>query len=129
MGAYRITVGDEVTADLGPVLRRFAPGWITSVDCDPGWHQTIVGLDETMSAVDPDYVLHQVKEKFGGLRYYYEPSSEEYRERLDALVRGAELLCAVTCEVTGNPGVLMSKGGRHKTLSAYYIVEGWKPYE
>ena len=118
-----------MTANLGPVLKRFAPGWPPSVDCDPGWHPIIVRLDEAMSAIDPRYTLHQVKEKFGGLRYYYAPSGEEHREGLDALVRSAEVLRSITCEVTGDPGYLMEKSGRRKTLSAYYIVEGWKPHK
>lgn len=121
--------GASPVSDLSPLLSRFAPGWPASVDCGEGWHGVLVALDESMSTIDPDYTLQQVKEKFGGLRYYYQPSREDLREQLDKLVRGAELTCAVTCEVTGQPGRLMLKGGQRKTLSAYYIVEGWKPHE
>lgn len=121
--------GASRVSDLSPLLNRFAPGWPASVDCDAGWHPILVSLDKAMAEVDPDYTLEQVKEKFGGLRYYYQPSRDDVRGRLDILVRGAELTCAVTCEVTGQPGRLMQKGGQRKTLSAYYIVEGWKPNE
>lgn len=121
--------GASPVSDLSPLLNRFAAGWPASVDCDAGWHPILVSLDKAMAEIDPDYTLEQVKEKFGGLRYYYQPSREDLREQLDDLVRMAESACADTCEVTGQPGYLMHKAGQYKTLSAYYIVEGWRPNE
>ena len=90
--------------------------------CDRGTSHEIVRHRLASYSQESTRYCNYSKEKFGGLRYYYQPSREDLREQLDKLVRGAELTCAVTCEVTGQPGRLMLKGGQRKTLSAYYIV-------
>jgi hypothetical protein len=86
-----------------------------------------VELDEQLRTLLPNYVIHQVKEKFGGLRYYWEPGEELHdpsdpsgeaavggeaaiaeRERhielARKLVAGAEKRAAVTCELCGATG-------------------------
>jgi hypothetical protein len=40
------------------------------------WYPLLVELDEQLGALLPNYVLHQVKEKFGGLRYYWESGED-----------------------------------------------------
>ena len=59
---------------LEKILRRIPDGWGRWISCDKGWYPLVVGLNEQLSQLDPDYQLHQVKEKFGMLRYYAEPS-------------------------------------------------------
>lgn len=39
-----------------------------------GWLHLVVELDEILAQIDPDYQIHQIKEKFGGLRFYAYPS-------------------------------------------------------
>ena len=56
-------------------------------------------------------VAAQVKEKFGGLRFYVD-NADEYTEGVIAL---AESLSYRTCEKCGNKGI-MRKGGWIKTL-------------
>ena len=64
--------------DLAPalerILRRIPDGWGRWISCGPGWYPILARLDTQLAAIDPAYVVHQVKEKFGGLRYYAEPS-------------------------------------------------------
>lgn len=52
----------------------------------------------------PDYVepviVRQIKEKFGGLRFYYDGGDDT----VDGMVRMAESWAAVTCETCGAPG-------------------------
>ena len=43
-------------------------------DVPAGWEQLIVDLDARLAAIDPDYAVAQIKEKFGALRYYIDPS-------------------------------------------------------
>ena len=43
-----------------------------------GWMPIIEQLDKDISAIDPDYSITQVKEKFGTLRYYARYSEPEY---------------------------------------------------
>jgi hypothetical protein len=53
----------------------------------------------------------QIKEKFGGLRFYYNGGDEF----IDGAVRLAELISYKTCETCGNPGSART-GGWVKTL-------------
>jgi hypothetical protein len=59
----------------------------------------------------PQVVAEQVKEKFGGLRFYYR-GGDEYISGLAAM---AESMSYVTCETCGNPGS-PTKGGWITTL-------------
>ncbi|HTW41451.1 MAG TPA: hypothetical protein VMD79_03980 [Solirubrobacteraceae bacterium] len=61
---------------LAAILRRIPDGWGRWISCDRGWYALIVELDGQLSALLPSYVLHQAKEKFGGLRYYWESGEE-----------------------------------------------------
>ena len=67
---------------------------------NPGWVPIVDALHAAVLDIDPDVKVDQVKEKFGGLRYYYGSDSERGDE-IEALVREAESKCARTCEVCG----------------------------
>lgn len=67
----------HVPADAGPhrdglerILRRIPDGWGRWISCGPGWYPLLVDLEAELAAIDPDHVIHQVKEKFGSLRVY-----------------------------------------------------------
>ena len=51
-------------------------------------------------------VATQVKEKYGDLRFYYDGGDE----KIDGMVRMAEAMSAVTCEICGNPGKMRGRG-------------------
>ena len=75
-------------------------------ECGKGWNDIIDALEHSMLEIDPDYKVDQIKEKYGGLRYYFTPSDNKYNKQLDELVSIAELQCEVTCEICGKPGIL-----------------------
>jgi len=52
------------------ILRKIPHGW-RWIECGKGWYPIIVSLDQGLEALAPGYEVHQVKEKFGTLRYYY----------------------------------------------------------
>ncbi len=58
--------------------------------------------------------MHQIKEKYGTLRYYYRPGSDDVApgllDAMDAIADEAERVSAVTCERRGQSGTL------HRTL-------------
>lgn len=62
---------NEYAEGLAAIKERILPGYWRSIDCDRGWYPLLVALDKELAAIDPDYQVLQVKEKFGGLRYYY----------------------------------------------------------
>lgn len=66
----------------------------------------------------PQVVVKQVKEKFGGLRFYYEGGNET----IHGMVRMAEVWAGVSCEECGSPGKRVG-GGWARTLCDFHIVE------
>jgi hypothetical protein len=71
--------GGEHTEALRGMLVRIPDGWGRWISCSRGWYPLLVELDEQLGTLLPNYVIHQVKEKFGGLRYYWE-SGEDVRD-------------------------------------------------
>ena len=57
---------------LVAVLRRFSDDWPAYLSCNAGWYPLLTALDRELAALAPDYVLYQIKEKYGTLRYYAE---------------------------------------------------------
>lgn len=61
----------EHAADLEQILRRIPDGWGRWIGCDAGWYPLLVELDRQIAALLPEYEIHQVKEKYGTLRFYW----------------------------------------------------------
>lgn len=91
-------------------------GMARGVGCNDGWYNIIDGLcrgiqNRCDSGKCPQVVAAQIKEKFGGLRFYYDGGDEF----VSSLVSSAEHLSYKTCEVCGNVGEVRD-GGWIKTL-------------
>lgn len=78
----------------------------------PGWYQLIKDLIEDLVELGWDREVCQVKEKFGGLRFYVNAASDEMYDRISQ----AEKESYETCEVTGQPGKLRADLGWWTTL-------------
>ena len=93
------------TQALAEILNRIPPRWRRHIDVESGWYPLIADVDRQLRNLDPDYIVHQVKQKFGTLRYYCWPSGDEpSRSTLDAfesITEEAERVSAVTCERCG----------------------------
>lgn len=61
----------------------------------------------------PEIKIDQIKEKFGGLRFYYSGGDDQ----VYGMILFAEYLCSKTCEVSGKDGTLHSANGWYKTIS------------
>ncbi len=62
--------------------------------------------------VDWKFQVDQIKEKFGGLRFYYSANvSKEVRKEVDRLVAEAEASCDKLCEQCGELGTRASPQG------------------
>lgn len=68
-----------------------------------GWSEIILHTHEKLKIIDPYYTIGQIKEKFGGLRYYYDTSMHDNirREIMDDVISMAELRASRTCEICG----------------------------
>ena len=113
---------NELQLQVEALKNKFLPNYYKSVDVDEGWYQIVVDCDNLLTEIDPNYQIAQIKQKFGGLRYYFQPSSSEYNDELwtkmNSIVQAYENIAWITCEATGLPGLLMkSPNGYYKTLN------------
>lgn len=71
-----------------------------------GWHALLRTLEDQLNAIDSNYELLQVKEKFGGLRYYAQTHlvDNSAQLRFHELINKAESKSVQICEVCGKPG-------------------------
>ena len=67
------------------------------------------------SEVVPQVIVEQIKEKFGGLRFYYQGGDDE----ISGMVRIAERWAGHTCETCGNKGERRG-GGWIRTLCDFH---------
>lgn len=111
--------GDHRAA-LTAILLRIPDGWGRWISCEAGWYSLIIDLDTDLVAIDPDYALHQCKQKFGGLRFYAHASeelAEEAHRRFDERIAAAERASLTTCETcSSTAGSLRQRRGWFKTL-------------
>lgn len=77
------------------------PDWTDAVG--PGWHTLLAALHGELTQVAPDYVVGDLKEKFGGLRVYLDHPDFEHTDAA-RLVEAAEQQSLRTCEFCGQPG-------------------------
>lgn len=68
------------------IMRRIPDAWGRWISCSKGWYPLHVELDSNLAAIDATYVVHQVTEKLGRLRFYYFTEVEGARERMKQLV-------------------------------------------
>ena len=80
-------------------------------ECEDGWFDLLWELCENLEETESgntDFIVTQVKEKFGCLRFYTSEVSEEG----ESLINRAELKSEKTCEMCGEPGTIQpSKSG------------------
>lgn len=74
----------------------------------PGWSSLI---EQIYNALPEDAVIHQIKEKFGGLRFYVDNVSHEIQHMIGELEQKSETIC----EICGKPGKIR-RDGWWKTL-------------
>lgn len=89
---------DAQRANWGMYELSGMPGWL------PILERLLKAIDRVLSDYDEKgFVIAQIKEKFGGLRFYYEGAGEA-AEAIFALVRTAEDEADKTCMYCGDGG-------------------------
>lgn len=102
--------------DIGPIHH-----W--GIECGDGWFHLIDTLAGRYEAHIQGLIAHsvpkrnwprpsQIKEKFGGLRFYIQ-NLKHVPEDLISAIQEAEATSMITCETCGKPGTLRTKGYRH----------------
>jgi hypothetical protein len=93
--------------DRGPIKS------CSTLEIDNGWFGLVKELIEKCIALGWNKQTCQIKEKFGGLRFYINSASDEVFEAINE----AEEKSYKVCEVTGRPGELRTDIGWYRTLS------------
>lgn len=117
---------NELQLQLEKIKERIDPKYWKSIDVDEGWYRLVVDCHTELVAIDPNYVIFQIKEKFAGLRFYVSPSNDTtalQKDLMHSIIEKYEIISQKTCEATGKEGVLMeSIGGWRKTLNPEYAA-------
>ncbi len=104
-------------------LEKKYPQFLTDVqcgaDCGRGWVPILDNLMGTLDVLQRKegftITVAQIKEKFGGLRFYIGAVPTEHYETVYTFIDEAEQLAYVTCEDCGEPGKTR-QGGWIRTL-------------
>jgi hypothetical protein len=129
LSSFKITLGNrrELLKKIEKLKNKIVPEYRKSIEVDEGWYQLVIDCDKELTGADPKYQIYQVKEKFGGLRYYTKPSNlddKDILKRIADIIAKYEDVASRTCSATGGPGVLMkSIGGWRKTINPEYAAE------
>lgn len=92
-------------------MRQTCMAW--GICAGDGWYDL---LDELCAKLEPHGVVAaQIKEKFGGLRFYIEPMMTDHWKEIHEYIREAERKSYKTCERCGKPGTLRG-GGWARTI-------------
>lgn len=99
----------EIFAERGESMTSTAMCW--GIDTGDGWYDLIDVLcamlqDDTRQGGAPQVVATQVKEKYGGLRFYVRVADE----RQYAAIEFAEAMSLRLCEICGAPGKVNHAG-------------------
>lgn len=109
--------------DLVDVLSSFSDPEMARFDCNVGWFPLIAQLHRKLKYIDPYYKIFQIKEKFGGLRYYFSPSELDGEADLAIkssimhdVTNAAENKSFSICEICSKQGARSSKHSWIRTV-------------
>jgi hypothetical protein len=130
----------EYKDDLLEILNRIPEGWGRWISCDKGWYKLLADTNKELRYMYPEYQIHQVKEKFGTLRYYWglpdsvhevEGEDVEKQEIIVNIMRAiesqAEHRSGYICETCGKTGRTRDNKGWYKTLCSSCAIEQGYP--
>ena len=106
---------NDYLISIGGLTNVFTGNKITDSDffqVSLGWNLIIKNLIQDLIKLGWNKEVIQVKEKFGGLRFYINEGTDEIHQRIGQ----AELESMKTCEITGKLGKIRTDIGWHRTL-------------
>jgi len=106
---------NEYLISIGGLTNVFTGNKVTDSDffqVSLGWNLIIKNLIQDLIRLGWNKEVIQVKEKFGGLRFYINEGTDEIHQRIGQ----AELESMKTCEITGKLGKLRTDIGWYRTL-------------
>ncbi len=116
--------------ELQPLLDRIPEEWGRSIGVGPGWHSLLIELDAALAEVDPDYVVHQVKQEAGELDVRVDTTHPDRYPQMRELIRDAAQRAAHLCEECGAVGVLhQSRDGGVRRLCSECAAAAQRGYK
>jgi len=104
------------------IARRVQAGLCKDAYVAKGWRPMVIELNEKLRAIDPSYRIDQIKEKFGGLRYYVafcDDCSLDDAKKMNDLIEQAEENSYEVCQTCGAAGRMrVTKGYLHAECDA-----------
>lgn len=91
----------KIFENYGGDITKTCMGW--GLSCGKGWFLLIDELCSKLETYD-SVIAAQVKEKFGGLRFYIAGVPTELFDEIHELIREFEAKSFETCETCGQPG-------------------------
>ena len=97
---------EDIICAAAPTVMRDMRGDMTKTclafgfECGDGWFSLLLEAATELEALDLDIKATQVKEKFGGLRFYL----DQQPHAADQIIRRAELRASQECEDCGARG-------------------------
>jgi len=85
-------------------------------EIESGWYALVKDLIAKLIELGWDKEIHQVKQKYGGLRFYTGATSDE----MHTAIREYENLSYKTCEVCGEPGEVRPGGWIETLCDTHY---------
>lgn len=98
-----VHVMEHFPPEVQGIIERIDRGWPELLDVGVGWYPLLARLDSSLRAIAPDYVVQQVKSKFGALCFYAQPSNDPYLfdNAFTEAIGAAEWESTETCEICG----------------------------
>jgi hypothetical protein len=104
--------------------RPYPLDWVLA-GVGPGWSKILQRLIRDLFLLEWDGSVHQVKEKFGGLRFYIGGGSDAIFARIDQ----AERESYKTCELCGEPGKRTHHGWIRVECETHEALSRMKDFE
>lgn len=98
------------------ILGNFHADYVPNFWIGPGWIPLIFDTHKQLSQIDNNYIVYQIKEKFGGLRYYAEPTEEKNIQLFVSIINDAEAKSLSICEICSNLAQVRKTNYTYRTL-------------
>ena len=132
----------DYSFDLLDIMNRIPIGWGRWISCDKGWYKLLADTNRKMKLMCPTYEIHQVKEKYGALRFYWgipledaawaeldDDTSNTVYEIMYDIAAQAEHQSAYICETCGGHGKTRVRNHWYKTLCALCAIHDDYPLD
>lgn len=112
------------TENLNKILLKHNHLYFSGVECLSGWNDLILECHEKLLSIDNNYKICQIKEKFGGLRYYFDTCKvPSVWEDMHHIVSEYERESKTICENCGKTGSALTLDNWMKTFCQECLAE------